>query len=178
MTNSPNKNRKRIAVFIDGSSFYYLQRDCLRWWIDPSRILDWIDDNLGSVTDANYYASLGQDNNNNQHGYLTALAHNGFRVVTKNVKIFDRPDGTKGYKTSVEIDIIIDMFNTIDNYDEVVLVSGSGEYAKVMETLRARGKSIFVISTKGVIGSDLLFVAGSNFRDLADMRPDVEKNPN
>jgi uncharacterized LabA/DUF88 family protein len=47
--------------------------------------------------------------------------------VTKPIKtIYDSSTGKFIQKANLDIEIVLDMFNTIDNYDVAVLVSGDG----------------------------------------------------
>jgi uncharacterized LabA/DUF88 family protein len=165
---------RRIAVFVDGSNFFYLQKDCLRWWIDPKKLLNWIRER-GEVVDATYYASV-DTTNEGQNSYIKALCHMGFRVECKTIKTFTQEDGTTKHKANLDIEIVLDMFNTINNYDEAVLVSGDADFTRALQILRARGKNFMVLSTKGFVASEIRQVAGMHYKDLAELREQIEKD--
>lgn len=164
---------RRIAVFIDGSNFFYMQKDCLKWWIDPKKLLDWIG-NRGEVVDATYYAST-DPSNREQQSYLKALTHMGYRVEPKPIKAFPQADGTERFKANLDIEIVLDMFNTLDIYDEAVLVSGDADFCRVLQVLRMRGKQFLVLSTKGFVANEIRAIAGMHYRDIGDMRELIEK---
>lgn len=164
---------RRIAVFVDGSNFFYLQKNCLNWWIDPKKLLKWIA-GRGEVVDATYYAST-DPGNDGQQGYLKALCHIGFRVEAKPIKKYLQADGTERHKANLDIEIVLDMFNTINSYDEAVLVSGDGDFIRPLQMLRARGKQFLVLSTKGFVASEIRAICGMSYTDLADLRPLIEK---
>lgn len=164
---------RRIAVFVDGSNLYYLQKNCLGWWIDPKKLLEWIKDR-GLVVDATYYAST-DPTNDGQASYLKALCHMGYRVEGKPIKTYTGSDGQTRHKANLDIEIVLDMFNTIDLYDEAVLVSGDADFARALSTLRARGKQFMVLSTKGFVASEIRSVAGMHYKDLAELRTQIEK---
>ena len=165
---------KRISVFVDGANFFYLQKDCLKWWIDPRKLLDWIGQR-GEIVDATYYASVDVSNAS-QASYLKALYHMGFSVQQKAIKTFVQHDGREKHKANLDIEIVLDMFNTLDNYDEAILVSGDADFARALETLRARGKQFRVMSATGFVAQELRQLAGMHYEDLADLRKNIEKN--
>lgn len=165
---------RRIAVFVDGSNFFYLQKDCLRWWIDPKKLLDWLA-SRGEVVDATYYASV-DPTNEGQNNYIKALCHMGFRVESKVIKTYSQADGTQKHKANLDIEIVLDMFNTINNYDECVLVSGDADFTRALQVLRARGKQFMVLSTKGFVASEIRQIAGLHYKDLAELRSQIEKD--
>lgn len=164
----------RIAVFVDGSNFFYMQKDGLRWWIDPKKLLDWIG-LRGEVVDATYYSSV-DPSNEGQANYIRALCHMGYRIETKVIKSFTQADGSQRHKANLDIEIVLDMFNTVGNYDEAVLVSGDADFVRALQILRARGKQFLVLATKGFVANEVRQVAGLHYRDLADLRDQIEKD--
>ena len=75
----------------------------------------------------------------------------------------------------MDIEIVLDMFNTIDSYDLAVLVSGDGDFDRALQLLKARGKKSVVISTTGFIASELRATAGRHYIDLKDIEADIRK---
>jgi uncharacterized LabA/DUF88 family protein len=165
---------RRIAVFVDGSNFFYLQKDCLRWWIDPKKLLKWIA-TQGQVVDATYYASV-DPSNEAQNSYIKALCHMGFRVESKIIKSYTQTDGSQKHKANLDVEIVLDMFNTIDSYDEAMLVSGDADFMRPLQILRARGKHFSVLSTKGFVASEIRQIAGLHYKDLIELRELIEKD--
>lgn len=165
---------RRIAVFVDGSNFFYLQRDFLGWWIDPGKLLSWLG-KRGTVVDATYYVSVDQANEG-QRNYLKALTHMGFRVETKNIKLYKQDDGSQRHKANMDIEIVVDMFNQIESYDEVVLISGDSDFARALQMLRARGKQFLVMSTNGLVASEMRAVAGMHYQDIGELKEFIEKD--
>jgi len=164
------KENPRVAVFLDGSNFFYMQKDKLHWFVDPKKLLNWLTQ-FGDIADANYYTSIDH-NNEGQVSYMRALSHMGFRV--KSEPLDDEYDSFDG--SGVYLDMIIDMLTGVDNYDMAVIVSGDSDFARIIEVLRSRGKKYLVLSTKGMISSDVRSVAGMHYCDIADLRNYLEKN--
>ena len=67
------------------------------------------------------------------------------------------------------------MFNTVDNYDKAILLSGDGDFERALELLRSRGKEICVVSTQNWIAAELRMAVGSHFLDLQDLRDKIER---
>jgi uncharacterized LabA/DUF88 family protein len=166
-----NDPLQRVAVFLDGSNFFYMQKDALRWFIDPKKLLNWLSQ-YGEITDANYYTTV-DNQNEGQLMYLKALNHMGFRVETKPIDQFNEEDGFDG---SVDLDMLIDMLVQIDNYDMAIIISGDADFARIVEVLRARGKDYLVLSTKGMVASAIRNVAGVHYKDIAELRSEIEKD--
>ena len=100
----------------------------------------------------------------------------GFSVVTKQIKtIYDTKTGTTKRKANLDIEIVLDMFNTIDSYDLAILVSGDGDFDRALQLLKARGKKFVVVSTKGFIATELRATAGRHYVDLSDLEAEIKK---
>jgi uncharacterized LabA/DUF88 family protein len=67
------------------------------------------------------------------------------------------------------------MFNTVDQYDRVILFSGDGDFERAIELLRSKNTHITVVSTEGMIARELRN-ATDRYIDLNDVREYIEKN--
>ena len=161
---------KRISVFVDGANFFFMQIDDLKWFADPKKILDYIEVNHGEIVDAFYYIGTDAPPEAKQKAFLDALPRMGYSLVTKQIKTFE----TKK-KANLDIEIVLDMFNTIDHYDTAVLISGDGDFERALQLLKARGKKFIVIATEKFVARELRAVAGRHYVDFADIKDDVEK---
>jgi uncharacterized LabA/DUF88 family protein len=168
------ETKMKISVFVDGANFFYMQRDGLQWFADAKKILDWIR-RKGEIVDAFYYIGEDVPPEVKQQNYLTALTYMGYSLVTKTMKSIIQSDGTEIKKANLDIEIVLDMFNTIENYDMAVLISGDGDFERPLQLLRARGKRFLVMSTTGFVARELREVAGMHYIDFKDIRGDVEK---
>ena len=155
----------RISIFIDGNNLYRMSRDNLGWNIDLRKLISYYNAK-GTVVDAYYYAAI--DPEKGKTSFHKLLPYFGFVLISKPLKTFgSSPDSPK--KGNLDIEIVLDIFNTIDNYDMAVLVSGDGDFLRPLELLRARGKQFEILSTRGVIAQELRDVAGMHYRDLVSM---------
>jgi len=158
----------RISVFVDGANFYYMQRK-LGWWIDPKKLLDFIK-LKGEIVDAVYYVGVEAPPEAQQQRFLDFLGYVGFSLETKGLKTIIQDDGSEKRKANLDIEIVLDMFNTIDNYDMAVLVSGDGDFERPLKLLKARGKKFLILSTPGFIAKELREVAGMHYIDVQSVK--------
>lgn len=164
-----------VSVFVDGANFFYMQKDQLRWWVDPKKLLIWAA-KQGPVVDAFYYVGVEAEPEAQQSAYMKALTYMGYTLITKNLKTIIQHDGDQKRKANLDIEIVLDMFNTISLYDMAILVSGDGDFDRPLQLLRARGKRFLVLSTAGFVAKEIREVAGARFIDFQDIRSEVEKN--
>ena len=159
----------RVAVFIDGSNFFYMQTKDLGQLLDPKKLLDFVQQ-FGELTDAYYYTGEDDIPDAKQQGYLDALSHMGYSLVTKRIKtIFDPQTGNTKRKANLDIEIVLDMFNTIDNYDMAILVSGDGDFERALQLLKSRGKQFKILATDNFVASEIRRVAGMHYINLSDI---------
>lgn len=166
----------RVSVFVDGANFFFMQKNGLKWFADPKKMLEYIENKYGEIADAFYYIGQDAPPDARQQAFLTALPEMGFSVVTKQIKtIYDSKTGIIRKKANLDIEIALDMFNTIDAYDLAVLVSGDGDFDRALQLLKARGKRTVVIATEGFIATELRATAGRHYVDLATLETEIKK---
>lgn len=170
----------RVALFIDGANLFYLQKNRLGWFIDPSKLLTWVK-KQGRVVDAFYYSGF-DPNDTKVRSFLTALGYMGYTLITKPIKVYNNTSQDaqeahphKVMKASLDTEIVLDMFNTLDLYDMAVLVSGDSDFERALQLLRARGKDFLVLSTDGHVAREIREVAGMRYVDIQTLRSEIEK---
>uniref|UniRef100_A0A7V3PT30 NYN domain-containing protein n=1 Tax=candidate division WOR-3 bacterium TaxID=2052148 RepID=A0A7V3PT30_UNCW3 len=72
---------------------------------------------------------------------IDALSFQGYRVVAKPVR--ERPDGT--IKANMDIEITLEILSMSDWLDEIVLVTGDGDFVALVDWLSKRGKRVIAI---------------------------------
>lgn len=165
----------KISVFVDGSNFYFMQKGKLGWTVDLKRLLEWFG-TKGDIVDAFYYIGQDAPPDAQQKAFLYALPGMGYSLVSKQIKtIYDDKTGSSKKKANLDIEIVLDMFNTIDHYDMAILVSGDGDFERPLQLLRARGKQLLVVATEGHIATELRAVAGRHYVDLKEIKAEIER---
>lgn len=163
----------KLMLMIDGDNLLFAQK-YLGWWIDPGKLRSYVS-KMGDLVDSNYYVSLHDEISEEKDRFLKALTHLQFRVVGSPVKCIRLPDGTVKNKTSLDIKIAVDSVITSDQYDELVLVSGDGDFTYLIETLLAKGKRFYVLSIDQMIAKELKELAGAHYINLLDLKKEIEK---
>ncbi|MFS8855576.1 NYN domain-containing protein [Synechococcus sp. H55.7] len=164
----------RVSIFIDGNNMFYAQQKN-GWFFDPRRVLDYFVRSQPNVELVNAFWYTGIKDPNDQRAFRDALISLGFTVRTKILKEYrDEDSGRYSQKANLDIEIVIDMFNTVGQYDRIVLFSGDGDFERAVELLRSKNTLITVVSTEGMIARELRN-ATDRYIDLNDIRPYIEK---
>lgn len=163
----------RVAIFVDGANMFYAQR-ILSWHLDFARVIEHFTRGA-DLYNAYYYTGVQVPPDLSQRDFLTALRHLGFTVREKVIKeAYDQNNSTTIRRANLDIEIVIDMFNTATRYDVAVLMSGDGDFERAVELLRSKGKEIIGVGTRGMIAAELEN-ACDRYVKLEDIRDAVEK---
>ncbi|NES71178.1 MAG: NYN domain-containing protein, partial [Okeania sp. SIO2D1] len=120
-----NNSKNRLSIFVDGNNMFYAQQKN-GWFFDPRRVLEHFNKPEVRLINAFWYTGLKDPQD--QRGFRDALISLGYTVRTKILKeYYDDVSGRYSQKANLDIEIVVDMFNTVDQYDQVVLFSGDGE---------------------------------------------------
>ncbi|MCL2924855.1 MAG: NYN domain-containing protein, partial [Trichodesmium sp. MAG_R04] len=162
----------RLSIFVDGNNMFYAQQKN-GWFFDPRRVLEYFNKPEAKLINAFWYTGLKDPQD--QRGFRDALISLGYTVRTKILKeYYDDVSGRYSQKANLDIEIVVDMFNTVDQYDEVVLFSGDGDFERAIELLRSKNTHITVVSTEGMIARELRN-ATDQYVDLNNIRDKIEK---
>jgi uncharacterized LabA/DUF88 family protein len=153
--------------------FYAQQKN--GWFFDPRKILEYFTrDPEVRLVNAFWYTGL--KDSQDQRGFRDALISLGYTVRTKLLKeYYDDTSGRYSQKANLDIEIVIDMFNTVEQYNRVVLFSGDGDFERAIELLRSKNTHITVVSTEGMIARELRNVT-DQYIDLNHLRGEIEKS--
>lgn len=166
-------HKDRLSIFVDGNNMFYAQQKN-GWFFDPKRVLNYFTHGE-SISLINAFWYTGLKDTQDQRGFRDALISLGYTVRTKILKeYYDDASGRYSQKANLDIEIVVDMFNTVDQYDRVVLFSGDGDFERAIELLRSKNTHITVVSTEGMIARELRN-ATDRYIDLNDLRDQIEK---
>ncbi|MFB2979365.1 NYN domain-containing protein [Microseira sp. BLCC-F43] len=160
-------NRDRVVIFIDGANLFYAAAQ-LNIEIDYTKLLYYLTKGRRLVR-AYFYTGVDRSNDK-QQGFLMWMRHNGYRVITKDV--IQLPDGSK--KANLDVEIAVDMMKLASYCDGVVLVSGDGDLAYVVNALGYQGVQVEVVSLYSMTSDSLIKVADC-YTDLASIKQDIQK---
>lgn len=163
----------RVSIFVDGNNMFYAQQKN-GWFFDPRKILEYFTCGTGIML-VNAFWYTGLKDPQDQRGFRDALISLGYTVRTKVLKeYFNDNSGRHSQKANLDIEIVVDMFNTVDQYDRVILLSGDGDFERAIELLRSKNTHITVVSTEGMIARELRN-ATDHYIDLNHIREKIEK---
>jgi uncharacterized LabA/DUF88 family protein len=154
--------RENNLAFIDGQNLY-LGTTQNNWKVDLKKFRIYLKDKY-HITEAYYFlgyiSEIEQDLYNN-------LQKSGFIVLFK-----EHNPALKGTKKgNVDTDLVFEiMKNLIDNkdFDKIVLVSGDGDYKKVVDYLIKKNKFIKILFPNKKFASSLYKYLGAEFYDYLD----------
>jgi len=137
---------ERVGLFIDGANLYATAK-VLDLDIDYKALRGFFSDKSRLIR-AFYYTALLEDVEYSPLRPLVDwLDYNGFTLITKPVKEFTDDHGRRKIKGNMDIEIAVDMLNTSENLDHVVLFSGDGDFRRLLEAVQRRGVRATVISS-------------------------------
>lgn len=123
--------RTRLAVFIDVQNIYYTTRDTFGRQFDYRRL--WAElERLGSIQHAYAYAIDRGDPKQQQ--FQQRLREIGFEVKLK--PFIQRGDGSA--KGDWDVGITIDVMEAAPEVDEIILASGDGDFALLLDHVATR----------------------------------------
>jgi uncharacterized LabA/DUF88 family protein len=150
----------RVGIFFDMSNLYFAARD-MGIRIDYARLLDFLV-NHRRLHRAYAYIGVGPDDES--HGFITWLSRNGFRVKTKPLRRYE--DGTT--KANLDMELAIDLLTQAQHLDVAIIVSGDGDFARLVDAAQNLGLRVEVAATPRQASSELI--------DVADRFIDLEAN--
>ena len=162
---------ERLAVFIDGANLYMTARS-LGLEIDYRKLKEYFAER-GRLLRAFYYTAIADDQEYSPIRPLVDwLDYNGYMVVTKPLKEFTDDSGRRRVKGNMDVEIAVDMLNTAEHVDHMVLFSGDGDFRRVIESVQRRGVRVTVISstaTQPSMAADELRRQADHFVDLTEL---------
>ena len=154
----------RVGVFVDVPNVIYAaERRGVN--IDFGKLLEYFTRDRELVR-ASAYAPITDDPQaklENQRFVHHFLGH-PYRIITKPLKRF--ADGSM--KANFDIELAIDILTMSDRLDVVVLLSGDGDFRRLVELIASRGVRVEVAAFGETVSNELKVVA-DRYVDLADL---------
>jgi uncharacterized LabA/DUF88 family protein len=136
----------RLALFVDGQNLHFTARS-LGFDVDFKRLLAHFVAQ-GTLVRAYYYTTILEDQEFQSARPLTDwLDYNGFTVRAKPAKEFDDGEGRRKIKRSVAVELAVDALELARQVDQIILVTGDGDFKSVVEAVQRRGVHVTVVST-------------------------------
>ena len=153
----------KIAIFVDVQNIYYTTRQAYGRQFNYRTLMAKIKQQ-GQVVCAYAYAIDRGDSQ--QIKFQEALRHIGFTVKLK--PYIQRSDGSA--KGDWDVGITIDVLENAPNVDQVVLLSGDGDFDLLLENVAARyGVNTEVYGVPALTATSLIHAAGQFHRIEQDL---------
>jgi uncharacterized LabA/DUF88 family protein len=147
----------KIGIYVDSANInrnggYSMRYDILRNYCArsgyPIRLNTYLPfDKERAETDIEY--------RNKQYGYYSVLRNFGYKVITKAVRWY-YDDETRYGKANVDLDMAVDMLIQAKNLDKIFLLTGDGDFIKVVQAVQNMGVRVEIIAFKN-ISQSLIF---------------------
>ncbi len=169
--------QERIGLFIDGANLHSAAR-ALGFDIDYKKLqLHFAE--KGRLVRAFYYTALIEDQEYSPLRPLVDwLDYNGYTVVTKPTKEFTDALSRRRLKGNMDIELAIDAMEMAAHLDHLVLFSGDGDFARLVEAIQRKGIRVTVVSTlrsQPPMVADELRRMADTFLDLQDLAPSIQR---
>ncbi|MCB7128272.1 MAG: NYN domain-containing protein [Candidatus Brocadiales bacterium] len=145
-------SEQRVAVFVDVQNMFYSAKALHQSKIDYSKLLQEI---IGDRKLIRAIAYVVKKSDVDQSSFTDALERLGYEIKSKDLRL--RPDGTA--KGDWDMGIAIDTIAIAPKLDTVVLVSGDGDFAPLLEMLKAHGCRVEVVSFRKSTSVELIDAA-------------------
>jgi len=152
---------EKIAIFVDVQNIYYTTRQAYRGQFNYRRFWESINANAQIITAIAYAIDSGDSG---QHKFQTALKHIGFQVKLK--PYIQRADGSA--KGDWDVGITIDILETAAAVDKVVLLSGDGDFAILLDRISSIHKVNTAVYAVPQLTAKSLIDACDQFHAITD----------
>lgn len=143
------KYRQRLGIFVDVQNMFYSAKALHQSKIDYSKLL------LEIICDRDLIRAIAyvvHKPDVDQSSFTDALIRLGYEIKTKELRL--RPDGTA--KGDWDMGMAIDTIAMAPKLDTIVLVSGDGDFAPLVEMLKAHGCRVEVVSFRKSTAIELI----------------------
>jgi uncharacterized LabA/DUF88 family protein len=158
----------RIAVFVDVPNIMYAA-ERYRVAVDFGKLLDYVAHDRTLIR-ASAYAPISDDPSQRLEAqrFVEPFVNHGYRIVTKPLKRF--ADGS--IKANFDVELAMDILTMSDRLDIVSLVSGDGDFRRLVDIVASKGVRVEVVSFAQSTSAELKAVADT-YIDLTQHLKDL-----
>ncbi|WP_429232430.1 NYN domain-containing protein [Inquilinus ginsengisoli] len=168
---------ERLALFIDGASLYGAGR-ALGFDIDFRRLFN-LFARKGRLVRAFYYTTVVEDQEYSPlRPLIDWLEYHSYTTVTKPQREYTDSRDRLRIRSSIHVDLAIDALRMADQVDHIILMSGDGEFLRLVAAIQRRGVRVTVASslqTSPPLVSDELRRQADGFLEIADLVPEIQR---
>ena len=147
----------RLAVFVDVPNIVYAA-ERYRVAVDFGKLLEYVSRDRTLIR-ASAYAPISDDPGERLEAqrFVQPFVEHGYRIVTKPLKRF--ADGS--IKANFDVELAMDILTMSDRLDIISLVSGDGDFRRLVDIVASRGVRVEVVSFEKSTSAELKAVADS-----------------
>ena len=147
-----------VGVFVDVSNLFYSAKSA-GVEVNYCKLLEFAVASRDLIR-ACAYTGVDPDNPN-QRRFIDFLRANGYKVVCKDIHKYE---GGR-IKANLDIEMAVDIMLLSENLDVVVIVSGDGDFVRLVQAVQLKGVRCEVISF-GISTSNELIEAADSFTEI------------
>ena len=156
-----------VGVFVDVSNLFYSAKSA-GVEVNYCRLLEHAVAGRDLIR-ASAYTGVDPENPN-QRKFIDFLRANGYKVICKDIHQYE---GGR-IKANLDIEVAVDIMLLSENLDVVVLVSGDGDFVRLIEAVQMRGVRCEVIGF-GISTSNELIDIADQFTEIGTL-PGIFRN--
>ena len=163
---------ERTALFIDGSNLYAVAR-ALEFDIDYRRLRSELAKKCRLIRAYYYTAMFDEQEYSPIRPLVDWLDYNGYTIISKPTKKYTDAQGREKIKGNMDIELAVDAMELSSRIDHAIIISGDGDFRRLVEALQHRAVRVTVMSTiksSPPMIADELRRQADFFLDLDDLR--------
>ena len=86
------------------------------------------------------------------YAYQQTVREFGWKVIIKEVRRYTDEEGNVSTKANADLDLAVDAMLQAENLDKVLLVTGDGDFLRVVEALQNRGCRVELLAFRNISG--------------------------
>lgn len=141
-----------VGVFVDVSNLFYSARS-MGVEVNYIRLLEHAARGRHLIR-ASAYTGIDPENGS-QRRFVDFLSANGYRVVCKDIQRHE----SGRIKADLDVEMTLDIYMMAENFDVVVLITGDGDFKRLVEVVQQRGVRVEIIGFGASTSSELIAIA-------------------
>lgn len=106
--------------------------------------------------------------------FYLKLQEFGYKLYLKPVKLYYQPDGKTERKANCDVEMAFYLMREKDNFDQVLILSGDGDFLPLLKHLKEIGKEVIILARGPRTAKEIRQFAGSNFKDFEYLRERIK----
>lgn len=149
----PTRISRRVGVYVDVANLamnggYGMRYDVLREFAcrdnaEPVRLNAYVSFDADRAEHDHVYKE-------GQYGFYSLLRDFGYKVIQKNVRWYIDESGNRFGKANADLDMAVDALLQSKDMDRVLLVTGDGDFVRVVRALQNSGCRVEVVAFENV----------------------------